>query len=140
MPIDYTNNVYDKIVSNLRKTIGGELSIPVRMDENKGASSILIQVVEDNLLEMFSSGQTREYSINLIYELNSGGLINAKNFKQVSNVAEHLKRLFAPDQNVLDGTDYYGARVNSITYEKDEEEPKMRAIIALTLISLEAVV
>ena len=139
MPIDYTNVIYDKIIKNLRKTIGGELSVPVYMDQHRGSGSILIEVAEDALLNMFSSGQTREYSINLIYELNSGGLINAKNFKQVSNVAEHLKRLFAPDQNVLDGTDYYGARVTSITYEKDEEEPKMRAIVVLTLISLEAV-
>ena len=64
MPIDYTNVIYDKIIKNLRKTIGGELSIPVYMDEHRGSSSILIQVVEDNLLNMFSSGQEREYSIN----------------------------------------------------------------------------
>jgi len=30
-------------------------------------------------------------------------------------------------------------KITLITYEKDEEEPKMRAIVVLTLISLEAV-
>ena len=25
MPIDYTNNIYDKVISNLRKTLGNEL-------------------------------------------------------------------------------------------------------------------
>ena len=59
---------------------------------------------------MFSSGQEREYTINLTYELNSGGLINAKHFKQVSNIAEHLKDYLHQIKMLLDGTDYYGAR------------------------------
>ena len=40
MPIDYTNVIYDKIIKNLRKTIGGELSVPVYMDQHRGSGSI----------------------------------------------------------------------------------------------------
>ena len=37
-----------------------------------------------------------------------------------------------------DGTDYFGGRVESITYEKDEEEAKFRANINLTVTIFEA--
>jgi len=138
MPIDYTNNIYDKVISNLRKTLGNELKIPIVMDKHQGASSILIIPVEDTLVEIFANGQQRDVGILLEYELNVGGMINAKHFKQVSNIAEHIKRLFAPDNNAKDGTDYFGGRVESISYEKDEEEAKFRANINLTVTIFEA--
>jgi len=56
MPIDYTNNIYDKVISNLRKTLGNELKIPIVMDKQQGASSILIIPVEDTLVEIFANG------------------------------------------------------------------------------------
>ena len=138
MPINYTNNIYDKVISNLRKTLGNELKIPIVMDKHQGASSIVIIPVEDTLVEIFANGQQRDVGVLLEYELNVGGMINAKHFKQVSNIAEHIKRLFAPDNNAKDGTDYFGGRVESISYEKDEEEAKFRANINLTVTIFEA--
>tara|TARA_R100001082_G_scaffold4772_2_gene3423 strand:+ start:3140 stop:3559 length:420 start_codon:yes stop_codon:yes gene_type:complete len=139
MAIDYTNIIYDRVLSNMRKTIGGELSIPVYMDSHKGSSSIVINPLSDNLVETFASGQQREVALSIVYEINLGGEINVKNFKQVSNIAEHIKRLFAPDNNAKDGTDYFGGQVQSIEYEKDEEDNKIRAIITLTVQTFEAV-
>lgn len=137
MPVDYTNNAYDKVISNLRKTLGGELKTAIYLDEHKGSNSILITLEEDTLLEVLANAQQRQYTINIQYQLNVGGLMNAKHFKQVSNMAEHIKKLFAPDQNSLDGTDYFGGRVETITYEKLEDESKFIANITLTLKVLE---
>jgi hypothetical protein len=139
MPIDYTNNIYEKVIKNLRKTLGGELSIPVYLDDHKGASSLLILPVEDTLVETFANGQQRDISVLIEYDLNVAGKMTIKNFQQVSNIAEHIKRLFAPDNNARDGDDYFGGRVESITYEKLEEESKFRANINLTLTIFEAV-
>ena len=138
MPIDYTNIIYDKVLSNMRKIIGGELSIPVYMDSHKGSSSIVISPLADDLVETFASGQQRQVTLSIVYEVNLGGEINIKNFKQVSNIAEHIKRLFAPDNNARDGDDYFGGQVDSIEYQKDEEEGKMRALITLTVQTFEA--
>jgi hypothetical protein len=138
MPVDYTNIIYDKVLSNMRKTIGGELSIPVYMDSHKGSSSIVISPLADDLVETFASGQQRQVTLSIVYEVNLGGEINIKNFKQVSNIAEHIKRLFAPDNNARDNNDYFGGQVDSIEYQKDEEEGKMRALITLTVQTFEA--
>tara|TARA_X000001388_G_C2220931_1_gene119185 strand:- start:439 stop:858 length:420 start_codon:yes stop_codon:yes gene_type:complete len=139
MPIDYTNNIYEKVIKNLRKTLGGELSVPIYLDDHKGASSIVIQPIEDALVETFASGQQRDVSVLIEYDLNVAGKMTIKNFQQVSNIAEHIKRLFAPDNNARDGSDYFGGRVESITYEKLEEESKFRANINLTVSIFEAV-
>ena len=139
MPIDYTNNIYEKVIKNLRKTLGGELSVPVYLDDHKGSSSIVIQPIEDALVETFASGQQRDVSVLIEYDLNVAGKMTIKNFQQVSNIAEHIKRLFAPDNNAKDGSDYFGGRVESITYEKLEEESKFRANINLTESIFEAV-
>tara|TARA_R100000329_G_C7618077_1_gene219588 strand:+ start:4795 stop:5214 length:420 start_codon:yes stop_codon:yes gene_type:complete len=138
MPIDYTNIIYDKVISNMRKILGGELSIPVYMDTHKGSSSIVINPLADTLVETFANGQQRQVSITITYEINLGGEINVKNFKQVSNIAEHIKRLFAPDNNAKDGDDYFGGEVESIEYQKDEDEGKMRAVITLNVQTFEA--
>ena len=139
MPIDYTNNIYEKVIKNLRKTLGGELSVPIYLDDHKGASSIVIQPIEDTLVETFANGQQRDISVLIEYDLNVAGKMTIKNFQQVSNIAEHIKRLFAPDNNARDGSDYFGGRVESITYEKLEEESKFRANINLTVSIFEAV-
>ena len=139
MPIDYTNNIYEKVIKNLRKTLGGELSVPVYLDDHKGSSSIVIQPIEDALVETFASGQQRDVSVLIEYDLNVAGKMTIKNFQQVSNIAEHIKRLFAPDNNAKDGSDYFGGRVESVTYEKLEEGSKFRANINLTVSIFEAV-
>jgi len=90
-------------------------------------------------VETFANGQQRDVSVLIEYDLNVAGKMTIKNFQQVSNIAEHIKRLFAPDNNARDGDDYFGGRVESITYEKLEEESKFRANINLTVSIFEAV-
>ena len=138
MAIDYTNNIYEKVIKNLRKTLGAEVSVPIYLDDHKGASSIVIQPIDDVLVEVFANGQQRDVTVLIEYDLNVAGQMNVKHFKQVSNIAEHIKRLFAPDNNSRDGTDYFGGRVELITYEKLEEESKFRANINLTVTIFEA--
>ena len=139
MAIDYTNNIYEKVIKNLRKTLGAELNVPIYLDDHKGASSIVIQPIDDVLVEVFANGQQRDVTVLIEYDLNVAGKMTIKNFQQVSNIAEHIKRLFAPDNNAKDGSDYFGGRVESITYEKLEEESKFRANINLTVSIFEAV-
>ena len=98
-----------------------------------------LKTKEDNLNQILASGQTRDYTITMSDQLNTGGDMSENAFKQLSNTAEHLKRLFAPDNNA-NVTDYwFNGRVENVTYERDEEdESKIRAIITFNCTGLEA--
>ena len=135
--IDYSSKIFE-VIDSVHHIVAKEMSIPIFMDSHQGNHSILIQPISDNLLEVLSKGQTRTYTILISYELNTGGNYTENIFKQVANVAEHIKRLFAPDNNARDGDDYFGGQVESVEYEKDEEEAKMRAILTLTVKTFEA--
>jgi len=94
--ITYTNQV-NTIIGKIANIIGDEVSIPITFDEHKGNHSILIVPLEDNLIDLLARGQSREYSILISYELSTGGNMSENTFKQISNTAEHIKQLFAPD-------------------------------------------
>jgi len=88
---------------------------------------------------MLANGQTRDYSIIISYELTTGGNMSENTFKQLSNTAEHLKRLFAPDNNATVSDYWFGGRIENVTYERDEDdETKIRAIITFNCTGLEA--
>ena len=136
--ITYTNqinNIVDKVANNL----GDEVSIPITFDEHKGNHSILIVPQEDTLVDLLAQGQSREYSILISYELTTGGNMSENTFKQLSNTAEHIKRLFAPDNNA-DVSDYWFAgQIESVVYERDEDdETKIRALITFNCSFVEA--
>ena len=115
------------------------MAIPITFDEHKGNHSILIVPQEDTLVDLLAQGQSREYSILISYELTTGGNMSENTFKQLSNTAEHIKRLFAPDNNA-DVSDYWFAgQIESVVYERDEDdETKIRALITFNCSFVEA--
>ena len=136
--ITYTNQI-NNIVDKVANILGDEVSIPVTFNQHIGNHSILITPEEDNLNQILASGQTRDYTITISYQLNTNGDMTENTFKQLSNTAEHLKRLFAPDNNA-NVTDYwFNGRVENVVYERDDEdESKIRAIITFNCTGLEA--
>lgn len=136
--ITYTNQI-NNIVDKVANILGDEVSIPITFDEHKGNHSILIVPQGDTLVDLLAQGQSREYSILISYELSTGGNMSENTFKQLSNTAEHIKRLFAPDNNA-DVSDYWFAgQIESVVYERDEDdETKIRALITFNCSFVEA--
>ena len=136
--ITYTNQI-NNIVDKVANILGDEVAIPITYDEHKGNHSILIVPQEDTLVDLLAQGQSREYSILISYELTTGGNMSENTFKQLSNTAEHIKRLFAPDNNA-DVSDYWFAgQIESVVYERDEDdETKIRALITFNCSFVEA--
>ena len=136
--ITYTN-ISNTIIGKIANIIGDEVSIPITFDEHKGNHSILIVPLEDNLIDLLARGQSREYSILLSYELSTGGNMSENTFKQISNTAEHIKRLFAPDNNADVSGYWIAGQISSVVYERDEEdETKIRALINFSCINVES--
>ena len=136
--ITYTNQI-NNIIDKVANILGDEVSIPITFDEHKGNHSILIVPQGDTLVDLLAQGQSREYSILISYELSTGGNMSENTFKQLSNTAEHIKRLFAPDNNA-DVSDYWFAgQIESVVYERDEDdETKIRALITFNCSFVEA--
>ena len=136
--ITYTNQI-NNIIDKVANILGDEVSIPITFDEHKGNHSILIVPQGDTLVDLLAQGQSREYSILISYELTTGGNMSENTFKQLSNTAEHIKRLFAPDNNA-DVSDYWFAgQIESVVYERDEDdETKIRALITFNCSFVEA--
>ena len=61
-------------------------------------------------------------------------------FKQISNTAEHIKRLFAPDNNADHLGFWIAGQISSVVYERDEDdETKIRALINFNCMYVESV-
>jgi hypothetical protein len=117
-----------------------EIAVPITFDEHKGNHSILIVPLEDSLIDLLARGQSREYSILISYELTTGGNMSENTFKQISNTAEHIKRLFAPDNNADVSGYWIAGQITSVVYERDEEdETKIRALINFNCMYVESV-
>ena len=135
--IDYNNKIFD-IVDKVRDLVANEMTIPIFMDSHQGNHSILIQPISDNLTELIATGQTRNYSIMISYELHTGGNYTQNTLKQVTNVAEHIKRLFAPDNNFSVSGYWDDAEIESVEYEREEgDESVVRALLTFNCLSLE---
>lgn len=133
-------NISNTIVGKIANIIADEISVPITFDEHKGNHSILIIPLEDNLIDLLARGQSREYSILISYELSTGGNMSENTFKQISNTAEHIKRLFAPDNNADVSGYWIAGQITSVVYERDEEdETKIRALINFQCIYVESV-
>ena len=136
--ITYTNQI-NNIIDKVANILGDEVSIPITFDEHKGNHSILIVPQGDTLVDLLAQGQSREYSILISYELSTGGNMSENTFKQLSNTAEHIKRLFAPDNNADVSSDWFAGQIESVVYERDEDdETKIRALITFNCSFVEA--
>ena len=131
-------NIINNIIGKVANIIGDEMSIPITFDSHKGNHSILIVPQEDNLIDLLAQGQSREYSILISYELTTGGNMSENTFKQLSNTAEHIKRLFAPDNNADVSSYWIAGKIENVTYERDEDETKIRALITFNCIYVES--
>jgi len=135
--IDYNNKIFD-IIDKVRDLLAQEMTIPIFFDSHQGNHSIVIQPLSDNLTELIATGQTRNYSIMIAYELNTGGNYTQNTLKQVTNVAEHIKRLFAPDNNFSVSGYWHNGEIESVEYERfEDDESTIRALLTFNCLSLE---
>ena len=142
MAITYTNVINDNVIDSLNTLLSNEFSIPVYYNENKGNQSFLLTPTDDTLIEIINEGQSRDYSVLISYQLKTGGNYNVNNFKQVSNIAERVKRLIMNNSAYSPSSTYkwHNGNIGSIEYERDEDDATiLMALITFNCIVLEVV-
>ena len=139
MAITYENVVYDRVIESLYALLGNEFGIPIRFDEHKGNQSFLITPNEDELIELISNGQTRQYNIIINYQVVSGSSYGRKQIKQVTEIAERVKRLIHNNTaySPSDVYKWHDGKVDNINYSQLEEVLSVN--MEFTCISLESI-
>ena len=99
MAVSFTNVIVDNVIESLHTLIADEFNTLIMYDKHEGNQSFLIQPVSDELVEILASGQTRDYTINISYRVEFSGNYTKTSVKQVSNIAERLKRLLYNNRN-----------------------------------------
>ena len=130
MPVDFTNVFYDNIMESLATVINGEFKTPVYYDSHKGNQSFLLIPVADNFITFLSTGQQREYEIQISYQLKTGGQYTKLNIKQVSLIMERLKKLIYNNKIYNNGSVWFDAHLPSIEYLRDEDDDTLLKGIA----------
>ena len=142
MAVTYENVIYDRVINNLHSIMADEFSIPIYFDAHEGNQSFLITPVSDELEDSLTSGQTRNCEVEISYQLASSGNYTKNSVKQVSEIAERLKRLLYNNRNyaVSGTTKFFNGFVNGINYERDEDnEELLRSILSFTCTTMELV-
>ena len=142
MAVTYENVIYDRIINNLHSIMADEFSMPIYFDAHEGNQSFLITPVSDELEESLTSGQIRNCEVEISYQLTSSGNYTKNSVKQVSEIAERLKRLLYNNRNyaVSGTTKFFNGIVNGINYERDEDnEELLRSILSFTCTTMELV-
>tara|TARA_Y100001938_G_C7942782_1_gene355165 strand:- start:32 stop:460 length:429 start_codon:yes stop_codon:yes gene_type:complete len=142
MAVTYENVIYDRVINNLHSIMADEFSIPIYFDAHEGNQSFLITPVSDELEDSLTSGQTRNCEVEISYQLTSSGNYTKNSVKQVSEIAERLKRLLYNNRNyaVSGTTKFFNGIVNGITYERDEDNDELlRSILSFTCTTMELV-
>ena len=142
MAITYTNIIHDNVIDSLNTLLSDEFSIPVRYDDHSSNQSFLLTPTEDSLVEIINEGQSRNYSVLISYQLKTGGNYTINNFKQVSSIAERIKRLILNNSAYSPSSSYkwHNGSISSIEYERDEDDRTiLRALITFNCIVLEVV-
>ncbi len=125
--ITYANKI-DVVLQGVEDLLETEFSFPVSYDDHRGNESILLIPVADELLDYNSASQTREYTVNVEYELVQNGQMN---YDHLTKRAERIKRLLT--NNSTNGTKWYNGRNESIEYQQDDDEQdKKRAVITFS--------
>ena len=139
MAVSFTNVIVDNVIESLHTLIADEFNTLIMYDKHEGNQSFLIQPVSDELVEILASGQTGDYTINISYRVEFSGNYTKTSVKQVSNIAERLKRLLYNNRNysVSGTTKFYNAVVNNIEYVK--EDKALLANSEVTVSVLEAI-
>ena len=142
MAVTYENVIYDRVINNLHSIMADEFSIPIYFDAHEGNQSFLITPVSDELEDSLTSGQTRNCEVEISYQLTSSGNYTKNSVKQVSEIAERLKRLLYNNRNyaVSGTTKFFNGIVNGINYERDEDnEELLRSVLSFTCTTMELV-
>ncbi len=127
MAITFNNVIYDRVIDNLHSIIANEFGIQIFYDEHQGNQSFLLQPISDELNEQLTTGSVRDYTISISYQVDLAGNYTKESFKQVSLVAERMKRLIYNNRNYsVSGTrQFYNAVIDSTVYERDEDNPDL---------------
>lgn len=127
MAISYENVIYDRVIESLSSIIADEFSMPIYYDAHEGNQSFLITPVSDELNETLSTAKIREYTVNVSYQVDLAGNYTKITLKQVSEIAERMKRLIYNNRNytVSGSRQFYNANVSSIEYARDEDNPDL---------------
>ena len=140
MAITY-ENVIDRVIDGVSDLLATEFpGTGIYFDEIRG-NSFLILPGGDDYISMLAHGQTREYTLELVYELRVG-VLSKSNLKELTNIAERVKRLFAPDNNSKYSPSgvikWHNGRITSVEYIRDEDSPEiLRAILIFQCLSTE---
>jgi uncharacterized membrane-anchored protein YitT (DUF2179 family) len=123
MAITYENVIYDRVIDNIHSLIADEFSIPIYFDEHKDNQSFLITPEGDEEIDTLASGQTRNVTINISYELDGSGNYTKNSIKQITEITERLKRLmFNNNTYYVSGTNMYrNGIVQNIEYEREDD-------------------
>ena len=127
MAITFNNVIYDRVIDNLHSIIANEFGIQIFYDDHKGNQSFLIQPISDDLNEEINTGMVRDYTILISYQVEFAGYYTKDSFRQVSLVAERLKRLMYNNRNFSESgvRQFYNAVIDSTVYERDEDNPDL---------------
>lgn len=125
MAITFSNISYDNVIDSLNTIISAEFHIPVKYDGHTGNQSFLLTPEDDSLDHQMPGMQVREHSVGISYQLKTGGTYTRKNLEQVSKITERLKKLLYNNRNyfVSGANKFYNGSVESVEYERDEDEP-----------------
>ena len=140
MAITYENVIFDRVIDSLQTILADEFSIPVLFDEHEGNQSFLITPVDDTLITLISKGQARTYIVNISYQLDSGGNYTKNSVKQVTEIAERVKRIIFNNTAYSPSSTYkwHDGRIESIVYSRDEDDPSLlNAVLQFNCASME---
>ena len=120
MAITYTNNFYTYIITPLDKIIQDEFEgVQITYDVPSGDEYFSVVPTSDELLGLRGSGQVREYSVQITYTYKQGAEYQKDvQLQHLANVAERFKRLM---WNNTDTSNWFDGRVDSISYEQDDD-------------------
>ena len=94
----YTNVIYDHVIDGMYDIIATEFpGTQIRFDKNVN-NSFLIIPQSDEIIEYVSSGQTRNYIIQIVYE-HKVVAYSKSTFKELTNIIERVKELFKNNSN-----------------------------------------
>ena len=127
MAIIFENVIFDRVIDNINSIIANEFGIQIFYDDHKGNQSFLIQPISDDLNEEINTGMVRDYTILISYQVDFAGNYTKESFRQVSLVAERLKRLMYNNRNFSESgvRQFYNAVIDSTVYERDEDNPDL---------------
>tara|TARA_R110000744_G_scaffold34839_1_gene80949 strand:- start:3725 stop:4153 length:429 start_codon:yes stop_codon:yes gene_type:complete len=123
MPIVFENIIHGRIMNGLETLINNEFNIPIFYDEHKGNQSFLLIPTNDSMTEYGQNFETRQYNLEINYQLKIGGQYTKNTMLQISNVSERLKKLITNNSAYSPSNVYkwHDGNIQSIEYLREED-------------------